>query len=82
MNCGKVLMALVRRPGRSCGMARRWGGFTPQNLTAKEEWELVESCETQARQASQRESAQQPAQVPIRREEKKPSTVRVLKTKH
>jgi hypothetical protein len=24
-------------------MARRWSGFLPQNLEAKEEWELLES---------------------------------------
>ncbi len=63
-------------------MARRWGGFTPQNLTAKEEWELVESCENQARQAREPESPPEPGdQVPIRREEKKPVNVRVLKPK-
>ncbi len=30
-------------------MARRWSGFIPQNLTAKEEWALLEACEAQTR---------------------------------
>ncbi len=34
-------------------MARKWCGFLPQNLRIKEEWELLEACEAQARHAEQ-----------------------------
>ena len=30
-------------------MARKWSGFVPQNLAAKEEWEMLEACESKAR---------------------------------
>ncbi|HYG36887.1 MAG TPA: hypothetical protein VEC99_18990 [Clostridia bacterium] len=30
-------------------MARKWSGFLPQNLNVKEEWNLLEACETRAR---------------------------------
>jgi hypothetical protein len=29
-------------------MARKCSGFVPQNLATKEEWEMLEACETQA----------------------------------
>jgi hypothetical protein len=30
-------------------MARKWSGFVPQNLATKEEWEMLEACETEAK---------------------------------
>jgi hypothetical protein len=30
-------------------MARKWSGFVPQNLATKEEWDMLEACETQAK---------------------------------
>ncbi len=34
-------------------MARKWRGFLPQNLNAKEEWEFLEACEAKAAVARQ-----------------------------
>lgn len=28
-------------------MARKWSGFLPQNLSIKEEWDLLEACTLQ-----------------------------------
>ncbi len=30
-------------------MARKWSGFVAQNLATKEEWQMLEACEAQAR---------------------------------
>jgi hypothetical protein len=39
-------------------MARKWSGFLPQNLLIKEEWELLEACESRARKAEEAKLAQ------------------------
>ncbi len=35
-------------------MARKWSGFLAQNQSTKEEWELLESCEAEAKRAQHR----------------------------
>lgn len=74
-------MALGGERGAVCSMARKWSGFLPQNLTAKEEWDLIESCEHQIRQVQESDLVQEPPPLPLRREPKKPLQARVLKPK-
>ncbi len=59
-------------------MARKWSGFLPQNLSVKEEWDLVESCEHQARKTEQ---TTPPRVAPSVRDQKKDLLTRVLKPK-
>lgn len=49
-------------------MARRWSGFLPQNLCIKEEWELLETCEAQARLAEKLRFAPEEPKPHTRRE--------------
>ena len=62
-------------------MARKWSGFLPQNLTAKEEWDLIESCENQARRGEPKLPDAPAQKLPLRSDEKKPVAARVLKPK-
>ncbi len=57
-------------------MARRWSGFLPQNQTIKEEWDLLEACEAQAKVAEQAGRDQEAPQAsgPPRHEPKSPGT--------
>ena len=55
---GRVLMAATMGTARTCSMAKKWSGFVPQNLSAREEWELLEACEAQARAAQEATDAE------------------------
>ncbi len=47
-------------------MTRKWCGFLPQNLSAKEEWELLETCEAQARHMEELQPGFRPVKAPMR----------------
>ncbi len=48
-------------------MTRKWSGFVPQNLSIKEEWQLLEACHARARPEGESPTAEDFQPVTIRR---------------
>ena len=65
-------------------MAKKWSSFVPQNLSAKEEWDLLEACEAHASMKEDMrasENEEDCRELAVSREPNGRITIRLLKPK-